>query len=106
MSIDIAAEKLKVSKWMLYKYTSYHGIYVWKCKEALKEKQNLRRKQKEIDPHYNIVYGSLSKDVLKQLQMKYTIKQLCLLFHIKEEELLESFLMTNYFKSTNFSRNM
>ena len=88
MSIDIAAQKLKVSKWMLYKYTSFHNIDVWKCKEALKEKRNLRKKQKEIDPHYNIVYGSLSKDVLKQLQMKYSIKQLCWLFHIKEEELL------------------
>ena len=46
MSIDIAAEKLNVSKWMLYKYTSYHNIDVWKCKEALKEKRNLRKKTK------------------------------------------------------------
>ena len=48
----------------------------------------MRKQRNEVDSHYNIVYGSLSKDILKQLQMKYSIKQLCWLFHIKEEELL------------------
>ena len=88
MSIDIVAKKLNVSKWMLYKYTSFHKIDVWKCKEALIEKRNHRLKLKEKDPYCNIVYGSLNKDILEKLSIKYSIKQLCWLFNIEEPILL------------------
>lgn len=88
MPIDIAAEKLNVSKWMLYKYTSYHKIDVWKCKEALKEKRAQRAKLKTVDKYYNIVYGYLTQNVLNNLKFKYTVKQLCWLFKIDTTDLL------------------
>lgn len=75
-SIEEVARHFKMSKWVMYKYTSYYKIDVWECKRIgkknipAKPKRPLKKRQEKI--YNSAVYGDLTPEKLTVLLKKYT----------------------------------